>query len=228
MCITGRSRVTAGVRGGGYEGGRSRNERVHVRTCAWVHAASISGASRRRRRQSVAAPPSAPAITPPALTLFWLSLSLSLLISPCMSLFASTSLRFSASPRLRYRFYPSLLLHPAHPKFAKIFEAPFPLFPLSFLSLYLSFLRPPHLLKRKNRREFFCQHDTVLSELLFLFFSRFATTRAGHVLYCWCRVVSRRIGLSRHCFAWTFVWLRGFYEETWKQKKRKSLGWNVK
>lgn len=74
--------------------------------CAWVHAASISGASRRRRRQSVAAPPSAPAITPPALTPFArfsrspsvplpLLLSLSALL---VRLSIEISLSFSLSP----------------------------------------------------------------------------------------------------------------------------------
>lgn len=124
--------------------------------CAWVHAVSISGASRRRRRQSVAAPPSAPAITPPALIPFRFSLSLSPSFSAYVSFRFFLSLLFGFLPRLFATDYPPSLL--LHPKFAKIFEAPFPLLPS--VSLFLLVFSDCHIFWRGRIVENFSVNTT--------------------------------------------------------------------
>lgn len=145
--------------------------------CAWVHAASISGASRRRRRQSVAAPPSAPAITPPALTPF-LTFSLFLFLHLRVTLSFCFSVRFSISVSL-----PScsptatLLLHffTDAPEICENLRG-------AILPLYG---RLPSSFGEKESSRILLSPRQPFPELLFLFFSRFAT-RAGHVPYCWC------------------------------------------
>lgn len=154
--------------------------------CAWVHAASISGASRRRRRQSVAAPPSAPAITPPALTPF-LTLSLSfsfllllLLLWPRVALSLRFSIRLSIgislprifassdslSPSFRHRrarnLRKSSRRHPLHRRL-----------PSSFGVKELSrILLSPRAVA------------TVPGTLISLLLPPHGMTRAGHVPYC--------------------------------------------
>lgn len=141
--------------------------------CAWVHAASISGASRRRRRQSVAAPPSAPAITPPALTPFArFSRSPSVPLPPPFPLrFARSSLSRSRSRflslsiplffRLRRRCYRhcslSRVLHWRAQNLRKSSRRHLPSFPVLTFSLSLGGF---HVVEESSQ-EFFCQHGTV-------------------------------------------------------------------
>lgn len=166
--------------------------------CAWVHAASISGASRRRRRQSVAAPPSAPAITPPALTPF-----------------ARFSRSPSASPPFPLRFARSSLyrdlalslsssLHLSPPDFVVVatVTAPFLAFSTGAPEIcenHQGAISPsfpsfsfPRLLSRGGRvvaRIFLPTRHRFWS--FYFFFCPSPTTRARHVPYCWCRAVSR-------------------------------------
>lgn len=157
--------------------------------CAWVHAASISGASRRRRRQSVAAPPSAPAITPPALTPFLtLFLSLSRFPPPspppslasCRSvspLFYSSLHRHLAPSRLRQRRLSLFIFSPpTRPKFAKIFEAPSSPPPSAVIFRSERIVENSSVTARAVA--------TVPGTLISLLLPPHGMTRAGHVPYC--------------------------------------------
>lgn len=117
-----------------------------------VYGANISGASRRWRRQSVAAPPPAPVITPPALTLPRLSPALLFpsprhSLAPSLSLFLfrpppsfSLSLLFSLSTILTFLPVSSLYI-------LFILSPPLPTPRALLLRFYLFFsliyLRPP-------------------------------------------------------------------------------------
>lgn len=155
--------------------------------CAWVHAASISGASRRRRRQSVAAPPSAPAITPPALTPF-LILSLSLSLSSSFSSFSGpVSLYLSAFPFVSPSASRSLASSPAADSLSPSFRH------RRARNLRKSSRRHP--LHRRLPSSFGVKElsrillspravATVPGTLISLLLPPHGMTRAGHVPYC--------------------------------------------
>lgn len=175
--------------------------------CAWVHAASISGASRRRRRQSVAAPPSAPAITPPVLTPFdSLSLSLSRSLSRSRSRFSSFSLcvspclRFSVSRLSIWISLPPTLQDPTILFLSLVYSL---CVSLSLFFISLSIRRARNLRKSSRRHlplpfphqlfpvfqrkeiEKFSANMTPFSQKFYFSFSlAVATTRAERLLYC--------------------------------------------